>query len=93
MKAQEDLLKVVNEIDLGEPKTKLMVGFLKTLRVEKTAVILLSHDIPNVQLAARNLPYVKVLRVDGVNTYDLLAYDYLICTQEALMDLQERVAS
>jgi len=93
MKAQEGLLKVVNEIDLGEPKTKLMVGFLKTLRVEKTAVILLSHDIPNVQLAARNLPYVKVLRVDGVNTYDLLAYDYLICTQEALMDLQERVAS
>jgi large subunit ribosomal protein L4 len=93
MKVQEGLLKVVNEIDLGEPKTKLMVGFLTTIGVEKTALILLSRDMANVQLAARNLPYVKVLRVDGVNTYDLLAYDYLICTQEALMGLQERVAS
>ena len=48
---------------------------------------------PNVQLAARNLPEVKVLRVEGVNVYDLLAHDYLICTREALMKLQERVAS
>jgi len=93
MKAQEGMLKVIDHIDIGEPKTKLMVGFLKALGVEKTALILLSHDTPNVQLAARNLPYVKVLRIEGVNVYDLLAYDYLICAKEALMDLQERVAS
>jgi large subunit ribosomal protein L4 len=93
MKAQEGMLKVIDHIDIGEPKTKLMVGFLKSLGVEKTALILLSHDTPNVQLAARNLPYVKVLRIEGVNVYDLLAYDYLICAKEALMDLQERVAS
>jgi large subunit ribosomal protein L4 len=93
MKAQEGMLKVIDHIDIGEPKTKLMVGFLKSLGIEKTALILLSHDTPNVQLAARNLPYVKVLRIEGVNVYDLLAYDYLICAKEALMDLQERVAS
>jgi len=93
MKAQEGMLKVIDHIDIGEPKTKLMVGFLKALGVEKTALILLSHDTPNVQLAARNLPYVKVLRIEGVNVYDLLAYDYLICAKEALMDLQKRVAS
>ena len=92
LKAQEGMLKVIDHIDIGEPKTKLMVGFLKALGVEKTALILLSHDNPNVQLAARNLPHVKVLRIEGVNTYDLLAYDYLICAKECLMDLQERVA-
>ena len=93
MKAQEGKLKVIYHIDIGEPKTKLMVGFLKALGMEKTALILLSHDTPNVQLAARNLPYVKVLRIEGVNVYDLLAYDYLICAKEALTGLQERVAS
>jgi large subunit ribosomal protein L4 len=93
MKAQAGMLKVMDNIDLGEPKTKLMVGFLKALGVEKTALILLSHDTPNVQLAARNLPHVKVLRIEGVNTYDLLAYDYLICSKEGVMDLQARVAS
>jgi ribosomal protein L4 len=34
-----------------------------------------------------------VLRVEGSNIYDLLAHDYLICTREALLKLQERVAS
>jgi large subunit ribosomal protein L4 len=93
MKAQEGMLKVLDDLHIGEPKTKLMVGFLNALGVEKTALILLSHDNPNVQLAARNLAHVKVLRVEGVNVYDLLAYDYLICAKEVLMDLQERMAS
>jgi len=93
MKVQTGMLKVIEAIDLGEPKTKLMVGFLRTLGIEKTVLLLLSHDNPNVQLAARNLPHVKVLRIEGVNTYDLLAYDYLICAKEGLMNLQERVAS
>jgi ribosomal protein L4 len=34
-----------------------------------------------------------VLPVEGVNVYDLLAHDYLICTREALIKLQERVTS
>jgi large subunit ribosomal protein L4 len=86
-------LKVIDRLDLLAPKTRQMVGFLRGVGVEKTAVILLADDNPNVQLAARNLPEVKVLRVEAVNIYDLLAHDYLICTREALMKLQERVAS
>jgi large subunit ribosomal protein L4 len=93
LKAQEGLLKVVDRLDITEPKTKQMVSFLKDLGVEKAALLLLVGDNSNVQLAARNLPRVKVLRVEGVNTYDLLAYDYLICAKETIMELQERVAS
>jgi large subunit ribosomal protein L4 len=93
MKTQEGLLKVIDRLDIPAPKTKQMVGFLKDLGVGKAAIILLAGDNPNVQLAARNLPKVKVLRVEGINIYDLLTYDYLICTREALLKLQERVAS
>jgi large subunit ribosomal protein L4 len=93
MKTQEGLLKVLDRLDIPAPKTRQIVAFLKDLRVEKAAIIVLADDNPNVRLAARNLPAVKVLRVEGVNIYDLLAYDYLICTKEALMKLQERVAS
>jgi large subunit ribosomal protein L4 len=93
MKTQEGLLKVIDRLDIPAPKTRQIVAFLKDLRVEKAAIIVLADDNPNVRLAARNLPAVKVLRVEGVNIYDLLAYDYLICTKEALMKLQERVAS
>jgi len=93
LKTQEGLLKVIDRLDLPAPKTKQMVGFLRDLGVQKASIILLVDNNPNVQLAARNLPEVKVLRVEGVNVYDLLAHDYLICTREALMKLQERVAS
>ena len=70
-----------------------MVGFLRDLGVEKRALILLADDNTNVQLAARNLPDVKTLRVEGLNVYDLLTHDYLICPKDALVKLQERVAS
>jgi large subunit ribosomal protein L4 len=93
MKVQEGLLKVVDRIDIPEPKTKRMVGFLKDLRVEKPALVLLADDNANAQLSGRNLSNVKVLRVEGVNIYDLLVHDYLICAKDALMKLQERVAS
>jgi large subunit ribosomal protein L4 len=81
MKTQEGLLKVIDRLDLPAPKTRQMVSFL------------LADDNLNVQLAARNLPGVKVLRAEGANIYDLLAHDYLLCTREALMKLQEKVAS
>jgi large subunit ribosomal protein L4 len=93
MKIQDGLLKVIDRLDIPAPKTRQMVGFLKDLGIEKAAIVLLTNDNPNVQLAARNLPAVKVLRVEGLNIYDLLAHDYLICTRDALMKLQERVAS
>ena len=93
LKTQEGLLKVIDHLDIPAPKTKQMVGFLRDLGVERASVILLVDNNRNVQLAARNLPDVKVIRAEGVNVYDLLAHEYLICTREALMKLQERVAS
>jgi large subunit ribosomal protein L4 len=93
LKTQEGLLKVIDHFEFPAPKTKQMVGFLKDLGIEKAAIILLVDDNPNVQLAARNLPDVKVLRVEGINVYDLLTHDYLICTPEALIKLQERVTA
>jgi large subunit ribosomal protein L4 len=92
MKIQEGLLKVIADLDLPAPKTRLMHGFLRGLGVEKSSVVLLADANLNVQLAARNLPGVKVLRVEGVNLYDLLAHEYLICTRAGLMQLQPRVA-
>ena len=93
MKIQEGLLKVIDRLDIPSPKTRQMVGFLKDLGVKKATIIMLADDNRNVQLAARNLPSVKVIRAEGVNVYDLLTHEYLICTREALMKLQERVAS
>jgi large subunit ribosomal protein L4 len=93
LKQQDGLLKILDQLELPEPKTKQMVALLQTLGVEKSALIVIADDNRNLQLAARNLPSAQVMRVEGVNIYDLLAHDFLICTQDALVKLQERVAS
>lgn len=93
LKVQEGLFKVVDRLDIPEPKTRQMVALLKAFGIETRALILLSGENVNLQLAARNLPHVKVLPVEGLNVYDLLYYDYVICPKDTLAKVQERLVS
>ena len=89
MKKREGKIIVVDKFDLEQAKTKLMVQALKELKVE-SAVIVISQPNEKIERSARNLPKVKVLRVDGVNVYDLMRYDHLILTEDALRQLEAR---
>jgi large subunit ribosomal protein L4 len=92
LKNREGKIIVVDKFELEEAKTKLMVNALAELKVE-SAVIIIAQPDATIERSARNLPKVKVLRVDGVNVYDLLRYDHLILTQEALQRLEARLTS
>lgn len=88
-KKREDRLIVVDKIELDRPKTKQMVEALAGLKVESALIVIPRADA-NIERAARNLPRVKVLRVEGLNVYDLLRYEHLILTESALKALEER---
>jgi len=92
LKNRDGKIIVVDRFELEEAKTKLMVRALAELKVE-SAVIVISQSDAKIERSARNLSKIKVLRVEGVNVYDLLRYDHLILTQEALQRLQERLAA
>jgi large subunit ribosomal protein L4 len=92
LKNREGKIIVVDKFELEEAKTKLMVQALGELKVQ-SAVIVISEPNTNIERSARNLPKVKVLRVAGINVYDLLRYDHLILTQDALRGLEERLAA
>jgi large subunit ribosomal protein L4 len=74
---------------LAEPKTKVVSALLETLGVQENALIVIKAENKNLMLATRNIPSVKVLRMDNINIYDVLKYRYLITTQDALTALQE----
>jgi len=93
LKVQEGLFKVVDRLDIPDPKTKRIVAVLKDLGAARRTLILVAERDRNVHLAARNLADVHVLPVVGLNVYDLLYHDHVICTKDALTKLQERVAS
>jgi large subunit ribosomal protein L4 len=88
-KVAENKLILLEAISFAEPKTKLMSALLETLGVQETALVLMKAENKNLALAARNIPTVKVLRMDNINVYDVLKYRYLITTQEALNAMQE----
>jgi len=88
-KINENRLVLLEKLELAEPKTKLISEMLETLGVRENALILIKSANNNLTLAARNIPSVKVLRMDNINVHDLLKYRYLITTQDALNSVQE----
>ncbi|MFQ5329231.1 MAG: 50S ribosomal protein L4 [Thermodesulfobacteriota bacterium] len=90
LKAREGKLKVVENLDLSEPKTKVAVEFLS--KIGATNVLLVTAEANrNVELATRNIKGCKALRASGLNVYDILKYDHIVISSEALAGIEERL--
>ena len=70
-------------------KTKQMVEVLKNLKVDGSAVILIADKNENVEKSARNIPGVKTLLANTINVYDLIKYNKLIITKDAVSKVEE----
>ena len=88
-KVSDNRMIVLDKLELAGPRTKQMAELLKALGVTESALVLITAENKNVALASRNMPNVKVLRMENINVYDLLKYRYLITTQDALTTMQE----
>lgn len=86
-------LTVLESIELDAPKTRHMAEILERLGLEGESVLLvLGEASPNVELAARNLPGVDVIRSEGVNVYDVLWHSKLVLTRAAVEKIEARLA-
>ena len=83
---------VVDDLKFESPKTKEMTGFLKAVNAGEDALVLVDDYSENVDLAARNLQQVLVLKATSVNTYLLLLFKKVVITKAALVKLGERLA-
>ena len=84
----EDKIIVLDSIKFEEIKTKNMVAVLDNLKVNKALVVLNDND-KNVVLSARNIPNVKTASTNTINVYDILKYDKLIVTKDAVATIEE----
>jgi len=92
LKAREGKLLVLDKIELEAPKTKLVVKLMADLQVKSGLIVVPAKDAA-LERAARNLPTVKVLRAEGANVRDLLRFEHLILTPEAVDALTARVTA
>ncbi len=84
----ENKIIVLDSIKFEEIKTKNMVAVLDNLKVNKALVVLNDND-QNVVLSARNIPNVKTASTNTINVYDILKYDQLIVTKDAVATIEE----
>lgn len=84
----ENKFIVVDELKMDAIKTKKFQEVLDNLKVNKALVVLNEND-QNVILSARNIPAVKTALTNTINVYDILKYDTVIVTKDAVATIEE----
>lgn len=87
----EDLM-VVNTIDLAEVKTQAVVKVLADLKVENALIVTDAEDI-KLELSARNIKGIKVIRTEGLNVYDILKYKKLLLLETSIKGIEGRLSA
>ncbi len=87
-KLAEGKLIVVDKIDVADYKTKTVVNMLKALNVCKGLIVNAELNKFFVKSAA-NVPAVKTALTNTINTYDILKYDKLVLTADAVKKIEE----
>ena len=88
-KVVDNEIIVLDELAMEGPKTKEMVAILNNINAGEKALIVLPGKNEVVEKSARNLPNVKSTLVNTLNVYDILKYDKLVITKEAVSLVEE----
>ncbi len=89
-KLKEDSLLVLDQFGLPRIKTRDFVKALKGLNV-KNALIITDQKNETLERSSRNVPDVKILRVEGLNVYDVLKHQTLILLEASISGIQGRL--
>ena len=87
---KEGRLTVVENIDLGEIKTKKLASVLSTLQAPHKVLVVDDKTNENLKLSIRNMSDNQFLPPEGVNVYDLLRHDHLVVSKDAAKALEAR---
>ncbi len=84
----ENKIVVLDALNFDEIKTKNFKAVMDNLKVSK-ALVVMAEKNDNVILSARNIPSVKTALTNTINVYDILKYDTLVVTKDAVNAIQE----
>ncbi len=89
-KAKDEKIVLVDDLSIENISTKNMVENLNNLpsKDKKTLIIVMPED-KTVYLSARNIEKTKVLYPNTINTYQILNYDYLVISMDAMKKIEE----
>jgi large subunit ribosomal protein L4 len=83
-KAADGGLKVLDQLTFKAPKTKEIIKLLEALKLSSTALIVTAASDQSVVKSARNIPGIKTLPANILNVIDLLTFETLVMTEDAV---------
>lgn len=90
-KVAADQVKVLDELVVKEPKTKLMAAMLKSLGISRGALIVLDKVDKAVVTACRNIPNVEIVGAADVSVYQILRYPVTVINKAGLETIKARL--
>ena len=91
-KLQSDRLVVIDEFNLNEIKTKKFIEIMNRFKVNK-ALIVTEEKNEILEKSSKNIPWVKVIRHEGLNVYDILNHDHLFLVKSSIKKIEEALIS
>ena len=85
-------IMVVESLDIESPKTKGMISMLKDHGAGRRPLLVTEDATENLYLSARNLPYVEVRDVQGLDPVALVGADSVVVTADAVKKIEEWLA-
>lgn len=89
-KVKNNLLIILDDLKISEPKTKLIAEILNKIPSKKeSSLIALPELNKNVILAAKNIPYVETIQARDLNCLDLMSFKYLIMPKTSIKVIEK----
>jgi large subunit ribosomal protein L4 len=85
-------LTVVEQFEVDAPRTKTMIEAIDKLGLSKRPLIVTETGSENLYLAARNIPYVQVRDVQGLDPAALVGAEHVVLTSDAVKKIEEWLA-
>ena len=91
-KLQNERLFVLSEFNLPKIHTKDFVKVMETFDVRKVLIVT-EQKSENLEKSSRNVPWVKVMRCEGLNVYDVLNHEHLLLVKSTIPKIEEALLS
>lgn len=91
-KYRDNEIIVLDGFAIDQVKTKSVAEVIKRLELEKPLIVINGKD-EKLELSSRNIPGVKVLRVEGLNVYDILNHKTLVLLKPSIEGIEGRLAA